>query len=258
MYPLEPGTSILRPGDFLGYREYVLDYIAASIRDGVYARFSTLWSGTECDCYYFLPSTLSPTAPPSAYVRTLSQYFNQTQISKVLNATTLYPYKTAPSKGGMSGAVLTLAQLLTDLAVLCPSTYLAALESNTTNSGHAYHVIFATGFGSPLTPNPGMCRGCVCHVDGLYWVFGMAETDGLYQPLSAQQAEVTREVMKRLTEMAWMGSPNYVGTEVLWEGYGGGNEIVVNVTESVRHGYRGAQCNFIVNELGLVYGDGAC
>ena len=132
------------------------------------------------------------------------------------------------------------------------------LESNTTNLGNVYYAMFATGLGSSLTPNLGMCRGRVCHADELYWMFGAAETDGLYQPPSAQQVEVTREVMKRLTEMAWTGSPNYVGAEVLWERYGGGNEIVVNVTVSMRHRYRGAQCNFIVNELGLVYGDGAC
>ncbi|KAI9568484.1 alpha beta-hydrolase [Boletus coccyginus] len=236
--------------------DYVLNDIVSSIRDGVYARIPTLWSTTECDLCYFLPSTLSPTAPPSAYVQMLPQYFNQTQVAKILNETTLYPYETAQAEGGMSGAVLTLAQLLTDWVVLCPSTYLAALESNTTNPRNAYHAVFAVGLGSPLTPNPGMCRGRVCHADELYWLFGTAETDGLYQPLTAEQVEVTREVMKRWTEMAWTGSPNYVGAEVVWEGYEGGNEVVVNVTDSVRHGYRVAQCDFIANELGLVYGDG--
>jgi len=236
--------------------DYVLNDIASSIRDGVYARIPTLWSATECDFCYFLPSSLSPTAPPSAYVQTLPQYFNQTRVAKILNETTLYPYETAQAEGGMSGAVLTLAQLLTDWVVLCPSTYLAALESNTTNPRNAYHAVFAIGLGSPLTPNPGMCRGRVCHADELYWLFGTAETDGLYQPLTAEQVGVTREVMKRWTEMGWTGSPNYVGAEVVWEGYGGGNEVIVNVTDSVRHGYRVAQCDFIANELGLVYGDG--
>lgn len=236
--------------------DYILDDIASSIRDGVYARVPTVWSTTECDFCYFLPSTLSPTAPPSVYVQTLTRYFNQTQVAKILNETTLYPYATAPGEGGMSGAVLTLAQLLTDWVVLCPSTYLAALESNTTNPGNAYHVVFAVGLGSPLTPSPNMCRGRVCHADELYWLFGTAETDGLYQPLSAQQVGVMREAMKRWTEMAWSGSPNYAGAKVVWEGYGGGKEAVVNVTESVRPGYRVMQCDFIANELGLIYGYG--
>ena len=249
-YDLAISWDIVVDGD------YVLNDIAGSIRDGVYARIPTLWSTTECEICYFLPSTLSPTAPPSAYVEILQLYFNETQVSRILNETTLYPYETAPSEGGMSGAVLTLAQLLTDWAVLCPSTYLAALESNTTNPGNAYHAVFAVGLGSPLTPNPDMCRGRVCHADDLYWIFGTAETDGLYQPLTAQQVGVTREVMKRWTEMAWTGSPNYVGAEVVWEGYGGGNEAVVNVTESVRYGYRVAECDFAANALGSVYGYG--
>lgn len=236
--------------------DYVLNDITGSIRDGVYARVPTLWSTTECDICYFLPSTLSPTAPPSVYVQMVQSYFNQTQVAKILNETTLYPYNTAPGEGGVSGAVLTLAQLMTDWEVLCPSTYLATLESNTTNPGNAYHVVFAIGLGSPLTPNPDMCRGRVCHADDLYWVFGTAETDGLYQPLTGDQISVMRDVMKRWTEMAWSGSPNYVGAEVAWEGYGGGNEVLVNVTDSVRYGYRGAQCEFIANELGLVYGYG--
>ncbi|KAG9308861.1 alpha beta-hydrolase [Chiua virens] len=249
VYELGLSWDIVIDGD------YVLNDISSSVRDGVYARVPTLWSTTECDFCYFLPSTLSPTAPPSAYAQTLPRYFSQPQIAKILQSTTLYPYNTAPDEGGMSGAILTLAQLLTDWVVLCPSTYLAALESNTTNPGNAYHAVFATGLGSPLTPNPGMCRGRVCHADELYWVFGTAETDGLYQPLSAQQVEVTREVMKRFTEMAWSGSPNYVGAEVVWEGYGPGeNEVVVNVTTSVRPGYRTAQCTFMAEELGFVYG----
>ncbi|KAG8214344.1 Carboxylesterase [Butyriboletus roseoflavus] len=236
--------------------DYVFNDITGSIRDGVYARVPTIWSTTECDFCYFLPSTMSPTAPPSAYVQTLQSYFTQTQVAKILNETTLYPYATAPGEGGMSGAVLTLAQLMTDLGVLCPSTYLAALEANTANPGNAYHVVFAIGLGSPLTPNPNICRGRVCHADELYWVFGTAETDGLHQPLTGEQLGVMRNVMKQWTEMAWSGSSNYMGTEVVWEGYGGGKEVVVNVTDSVRYGYREAQCNFMASELGLVYGYG--
>ena len=193
--------------------DYILNDIASSIRDGMYAHIPTLWS--TADFCYFLPSTLSPAAPPSTYVQTLLRYFNRTQVAKILNETTLYPYETAPGEGGVSGAVLTLAQLLTDWVVLCPSTYLAALESNMTSLGNAYHAVFAVGLISPLTPNSGMFHGRVCHADELYWIFGTAETDGLYQPLTAQQVGVTREVMKQWTEMAWTGSPNYVGAEVV-------------------------------------------
>ena len=235
--------------------DYVLNDIVGSIRDGVYSRVSTLWSATECDYCYFLPSTLSPTAPPSAYVQALSFYFNQSQIAKILGETSLYPYDTAPSAGGMSGAVITLGHLLTDWVVLCPSTYLAALESNTTNPGNVYHALFATGLGSPVTPNPAMCHGRVCHADELYLIFGTSEMDGLYQPLTARQVEVTRDVMKHFAEMAWAGSPNYEVAEIVWEGYGEGNEVMVDVTDSVKYGYRVAQCDFIANELGLVYGD---
>ena len=240
--------------------DYVLDNIANSIRDGVYARVPTLWTTTECDFGYFLPRSLSPTAPPSAFVQTLPGYFTPTQISKILHATTLYPYASTPDEGNMSGAVLTLAQLLTDWNVLCPSTYLAWLASQT--NPYAYHAVFATGLGSPFTPSPGMCRGRVCHADELYWVFGTAETDGLYVPLGEAQLGVMRGVMRRVTEMAWSGNPNYVGAEVMWEGYGGGEgrgwgrEVVVNGTESVREGYRAAQCAFIADQLGLVFGYG--
>ncbi|KAF8125812.1 hypothetical protein EV363DRAFT_1350314, partial [Boletus edulis] len=55
--------------------------------------------------------TLSPTALPASYVQKLPRYFNQSQIAKILNETTLYPYNTVtPTKNGMSGAVLTLVQ----------------------------------------------------------------------------------------------------------------------------------------------------
>lgn len=183
------------------------DYILTdSIRNSVNGRVPTLWSATECDYCYFLPRTLSPTAPPSAYANILSTHFTPAQIIKILNATVLYPYDTAPADGTMSGAMRTLTQLLNDFFILCPSTYLVALTSNATNAGSAYHAVFTVGLGSPFTPNPSMCRGQVCQADDLYWVFGTAETDGLYQPLSAEQVAVTRDVMKRWTEMAWSGT----------------------------------------------------
>ena len=214
----KPGTSSLRSRDFLGHRRrwrlHPQRYREQHPRRRVHP-YPTLWSTAECGFCYFLPSTLSPAAPPSAYVQTLLRYFNQTQVAKILNDTTFYPYETAPGEGGVSGAVLTLAQLLTDWVVLCLSTYLAALESNMTSPGNAYHAVFAVGLISPLTPNPGMFHGRVCHADELYWIFGTAETDGLYQPLTAQQVGVTREVMKQWTEVAWTGSPNYVGAEVV-------------------------------------------
>ncbi|KAG6370573.1 hypothetical protein JVT61DRAFT_11369 [Boletus reticuloceps] len=94
-YDLRISWDIVVDGD------YVLDDIASSIRDCVYARIPTLWSATECDYCYFLPSTLSPTASPATYVQKLPRYFNQIQIAKILNETTLYPYNTTPSKGGM-------------------------------------------------------------------------------------------------------------------------------------------------------------
>ncbi|KAF8423195.1 hypothetical protein L210DRAFT_3570477, partial [Boletus edulis BED1] len=62
---------------------------------------------------------LSPTALPASYVQKLPHYFNQIQIAKILNETTLYPYNTTPTKGGMSGAVLTLVQLLRKRVLSC-------------------------------------------------------------------------------------------------------------------------------------------
>ncbi|KAF8443231.1 hypothetical protein L210DRAFT_195675 [Boletus edulis BED1] len=136
----KPCISILRPQDIVDDGDCVLDDTASCIRDGVYARIPTLWSATECDYCYCLPSMLSPTALPASYIQKLPHYFNQIQIAKILNETTLYPYNTVtPAKNGMSGAVLTLVQLL---------------------SGNAYyHAVFATGPASRLRIQPsGMSR----------------------------------------------------------------------------------------------------
>ncbi|KIJ64611.1 hypothetical protein HYDPIDRAFT_132661 [Hydnomerulius pinastri MD-312] len=235
--------------------DYVLDDIASSIRDGVYARVPTIWATNQCEYCYFLPTTLAADSPPSSYAEELPLYFNETQIQKILNQTTLYPYDTAPSEDGISGAVLTLGQLITDWYVHCPDTYLASLETNTTNPGNAYKILFAVGLGSPLTPNPATCPGQVCHADELYWVFATAETDNLYQPLTPQQVATTQEVIKRWTSLAWTGNPNYEGAVVEWAPYTGNNEFVLNATETIQP-YHVAQCDFITNELGLVYGDG--
>lgn len=236
--------------------DYVLDDIEGSIKDGVYARVPTIWSTNECEYCYFLPSTLAPDSPPSSYATTLPLYFNNTDIQNILNQTTLYPYDTAPSEDGISGTVLTLGQLMTDYYVHCPSTYLASLETNTTNPGNAYKILFGVGLGNPMTANPATCPGQVCHADELYYVFATAETDGLYQPLTAAQVTTTREVISRWTELAWTGNPNYEGAVVTWAPYTGDNEFVMNVTGSIQP-YHVAQCDFIGRQLGLVFGDGA-
>ncbi|KAF8120641.1 hypothetical protein EV363DRAFT_1368706, partial [Boletus edulis] len=55
--------------------------------------------------------TLSPTALPASYVQKLPRYFNQIQITKILNETTLYSYNTVtPARNGMSGTVQTFVQ----------------------------------------------------------------------------------------------------------------------------------------------------
>ncbi|KAH7925556.1 alpha beta-hydrolase [Leucogyrophana mollusca] len=235
--------------------DYVLNDIAASIRDGAYARVPTIWASNQCEYCYFLPTTLAADSPPSAYAEYLPLYFNNTGIQLVLNQTTLYPYETAPSDNGISGAVLTLGQLITDYYVHCPSTYLASLESNTTNPGNAYKILFGVGLGSPMTPNPATCPGQVCHADELYWVFATAETDNLYQPLTDAQVATTQEVIKRWTSLAWSGNPNYEGAVVEWPPYTGDNEFVLNTTATIEP-YRVAQCDFITSQLGLVFGDG--
>ncbi|KAF8546375.1 alpha beta-hydrolase [Imleria badia] len=236
--------------------DYVLNDIEGSIKDGIYARVPTIWSTNQCELCYFLPPTLAPDSPPSSYITQLPLYFNNTDVEKILNQTALYPYDTAPSKDGISGAVLTLAQLMTDYYVHCPSTYLASLETNTTNPGNAYKILFAVGLGNPMTANPATCPGQVCHADELYYVFATAETDGLYQPLTPAQVATTQDVVSRWTEFAWTGNPNYAGAEVEWAPYTGDNEFVVNVTQSMQP-YHVAQCDFIVGQLGLVFGDGA-
>ncbi|KAH0826194.1 alpha beta-hydrolase [Lanmaoa asiatica] len=235
--------------------DYVLVDIEGSIKDGVYARVPTIWSTNQCEVCYFLPATLAPDSPPSSYATELSFFFNSTDIQKILNQTTLYPYDTTPSEDGISGAVLTLGQLTTDYYVHCPSTYLASLETNTTNPGNAYKILFAVGLGNPLTANPATCPGQVCHGDELYYVFATAETDNLYQPLTSEQVATTQDVISRWTSLAWTGNPNYAGAAVEWEPYTRDNEFVMNVTQSVQP-YHVAQCDFITSQLGLVFGDG--
>ncbi|KIJ64610.1 hypothetical protein HYDPIDRAFT_167886 [Hydnomerulius pinastri MD-312] len=235
--------------------DYVLNDIAASIRDGMYARVPTIWASNQCEYCYFLPTTLAPNSPPSSFASELPVWFNSTQIERIVNQTTLYPYDTAPSEDGISGAVLQLGQLMTDYYVHCPSTYLASLESNTTNPGNAYKILFAVGLGNPMTANPSTCPGQVCHADELYYVFATAETDNLYQPLTTQQVATTQEAIKRWTSLAWTGNPNYEGAVVEWPPYTGNNELILNATLSIEP-YHVAQCDFIDSQLGLVFGDG--
>ncbi|KZT12089.1 alpha/beta-hydrolase [Laetiporus sulphureus 93-53] len=236
--------------------DYVLTDIASSIKDGVYARVPTIWSSNECEYCYFLPTSIAPNSSSSAFPDNLPLFFNSTQAERILNATDLYPYQTAPAEDGISGAVLTLAQLITDYDVHCPMVYLSSLETNTTNPGNSYKVEFATGLGSPLTPNPATCPGQVCHADELYWVFATAETDNLYQPLAEGQVVTTREVINRWTSLAWTGNPNYEGAVVEWAPYVGDNEIVINATATeTSEAYRVAQCDFIQSQLGLFFGD---
>ncbi|CCL98439.1 uncharacterized protein FIBRA_00436 [Fibroporia radiculosa] len=236
--------------------DYVLNDIASSIKDGLYARVPTIWSSNECEYCYFLPTTILPNSSASIFPESLPLFFNTTQADRILNVTDLYPYETAPSEDGISGAVLTLAQLITDYDVHCPMVYLSSLETNTTNPGNSYKVVFAVGLGSPLTPNPATCPGQVCHADELYWVFATAETDNLYQPLTEGQVITTREVINRWTSLAWDGNPNYEGAVVEWPPYTGDNEMVINATaaESLQP-YRVAQCDFIQSQIGLVFGE---
>ncbi|TFY65487.1 hypothetical protein EVJ58_g1951 [Rhodofomes roseus] len=249
-YNLGISWSIAVDGD------YVLTDIASSIEDGVYARVPTIWASNECEYCYFLPSSIAPNANASIFPEYLSIAFNTTGAQAILNATDLWPYETAPAEDGISGAVLTLAQLITDFAVHCPMVYLASLETNTTNPGNSFKVVFATGLGSPLTPNPETCVGQVCHADELYWVFATAETDNLYQPLTPGQVATTREVINRWTSLVWTGNPNYEGAVVEWAPYTGDNEIVINATatETIEP-YRAAQCAFLESQIGLVFGD---
>ncbi|KAG2146243.1 alpha beta-hydrolase [Suillus clintonianus] len=235
--------------------DYVLNDIAGSIMDGICARVPTIWATNQCEYCYFLPATLAPDSPPSSFISELPNYFNETQIQRILNQPELYPYETASSSNGISGAVLQLAQLLTDWFIRCPDTNLASLEANTTNPGNAYKILFAVGLGSTITPNPATCLGQVCHADELYLVFATAETDNLYQPLTDFQVAATQETIKRWTSLAWTGDPNYEGAAVQWPPYTGDNEFVLGSTGSIQP-YRVDQCDFIRTQLGLVYGDG--
>ncbi|CCM00612.1 uncharacterized protein FIBRA_02648 [Fibroporia radiculosa] len=236
--------------------DYILTDIVSSIEDGVYARVPTIWASNKCELCYMLPPTISPNSSASVFPESLSLYFNTTQAERILNATDLYPYETAPSSDGISGAVLTLAQLLTDYVVHCPMAYLSSLETTAPRPSNAYKVLFATGLGSPLTPNPATCPGQVCHGDELYWVFATAETDGLYQPLTESAVLTTREVVSRWTALAWEGTPNYEGAAVEWPLYRDNNEVVIAVgaAESIQP-YREAQCDFILSQIGLVFGE---
>ncbi|KZT11252.1 alpha beta-hydrolase [Laetiporus sulphureus 93-53] len=235
--------------------DYVLTDIASSIEDGVYARVPTIWTSNECEFCYFMPASIPPNSSSSVFPDSLSLVFNSTQAERILNATDLYPYQTASAEDGISGAVLTFARLFTDYFVHCPMVYLSSLETNTTNPGNSYKVEFATGLGSPLTPNPATCPGQVCHADELYWVFATAETDNLYQPLTESQVVTTREVINRWTSLAWTGNPNYEGAEVEWTSYVGDNEIVINATAmETSEAYRVAQCDFVQSQLGFFFG----
>ncbi|KAI0916375.1 hypothetical protein AcV5_003334 [Taiwanofungus camphoratus] len=251
-YDLNISWDIVIDGDL------VLTDIASSIRDGVYARVPTIWATNTCEYCFFIPSSIPPNASASAFPDNLDIWFNTTQAQRIMavaNTTDLYPYATAPSEDGISGTVLTLARLITDWYLHCPMVYLASLETNTTNPGNSYKVEFAVGLHSPITANPLTCPGQVCHADELYWVFATAETDNLYQPLTASQIATTQEVIKRWTSLAWTGNPNYEGAVVEWPPYTGDNEIIINATaiETIEP-YRVAQCDFIQSQLGLVFG----
>ncbi|KAI0326549.1 COesterase-domain-containing protein [Cubamyces sp. BRFM 1775] len=233
--------------------DLILADIQTSILDGVYARVPKIWTNNQCEWCFFVPPTIPPDSGPSAFTDNLGLAFNSTQVQRILAAKSLYPYDTAPSEDGISGAVLQLAQLYTDYLIHCPSAYLAALESATTNPGNAYKVVFETGLGSPLTPNPATCVGQVCHADELYWVFATAETDGLYQPLSTDQVARMREVIDRWTSLVRTGSPNFDGAPLEWPAFTGDNEIIIGDSGESIEAYRKAQCDFVDNELGLVF-----
>ncbi|KZT08692.1 alpha/beta-hydrolase [Laetiporus sulphureus 93-53] len=236
--------------------DYVLADIATSIKDGVYARVPTIWATNECEYCFFIPTSIPPNSSASVFPESLSIWFNDTQAEEIMDvANTLFPYETAPSEDGISGTVLTLARLMTDWYLHCPMLYLSSLETNTTNPGNNYKVMFAVGLGSTITANPLTCPGQVCHADELYWVFATAETDNLYQPLTPSEVATTQEVIKRWTSLAWTGNPNYEGAVVEWPPYTGDNEVIINATatESIQP-YRVAQCDFLQTELGFVFG----
>ncbi|KAH9923672.1 Alpha/Beta hydrolase protein [Fomitopsis serialis] len=249
-YDLNLSWEIIVDGDL------VLTDIASSIKDGNYARVPTIWATNECEYCFFIPDSIPTNASPSAFPDNLDIWFNSTQVQKILDAPPdLYPYATAPSGGDLDGTVLQLAQLITDWYLHCPMLYLSSLADNTTNPGNNYKVMFAVGLGSTITANPRTCPGQVCHADELYWVFATAETDNLYQPLTPSELATTQEVIKRWTSLAWTGNPNYEGAVVEWPPYTGDNEVIINATatETIEP-YRVAQCDFIENQLGLVFG----
>ncbi|KAG1858899.1 hypothetical protein F4604DRAFT_1882836 [Suillus subluteus] len=75
-----------------------LDDIANGlIMDGIYAHL-------PCEHCYFLPTTLAPRSPPSSFVFELPNYFNETQIRRILNQTELYPYETTSLATQMNSA----------------------------------------------------------------------------------------------------------------------------------------------------------
>ena len=249
-YDLNLSWEIIVDGDL------VLTDIASSIKDGNYARVPTIWATNECEYCFFIPDSIPVNASPSAFPDNLDIWFNSTQVQKIMDAPPdLYPYTTAPSEDGIDGTVLQLAQLMTDWYLHCPMLYLSSLADNTTNPGNNYKVMFAVGLGSTITANPRTCVGQVCHADELYWVFATAETDNLYQPLTPSEIATTQEVIKRWTSLAWTGNPNYEGAVVEWPPYTGDNEVIINATatETIEP-YRVAQCDFIENQLGLVFG----
>ncbi|KAG2344352.1 hypothetical protein BDR05DRAFT_180793 [Suillus weaverae] len=105
-----------------------------------------------------LPPKLQPPSPPSSCVSELPNYFNETQIQRVLNQTELYHYDIALSSDGISGAVLQLGQLLTDWFVHCLDTNLASLSASTTSRNVP----------TTITANPATCSSQVRHAEKLY------------------------------------------------------------------------------------------
>ncbi|KDQ52050.1 hypothetical protein JAAARDRAFT_62194 [Jaapia argillacea MUCL 33604] len=244
--------------------DYILTDIATSIEEGVYAKVPTIWASNACEyCYFLGPPAINPTNTSSAlFPAYLSTILNATAVALISNATTLWPYETEPPpvRGVISGVVEELGMFVTDYAVRCPMGYLAGLMDGGVGGGGAYKVEFGIGLGSPLTPNPAVCVGQVCHADELYFVFATAETDNLYQPLTTTQLDTTREVIKRWASLARSGTPNYWGAQVVWQPYtmggGAGENVVVIGSGGIQNGgaYRAAQCEFIVSQLGLVFG----
>ncbi|TFK52301.1 alpha beta-hydrolase [Heliocybe sulcata] len=233
--------------------DLILTDIADGTADGLSSRVPTIWTSNECEYCYFISAGIADVSADVFPTLLESLLLNGTQIDAILNATDLYPYQTAPPEGEMSGSAYTFAQLVTDFEVHCPMAYLSSLENNSTTSGPSYKVEFATGLGSPLTPNPVACVNQVCHGDELYWVFATAELDNLYQPLTEDQLRITRDVVDRWTSFARTGNPNYEGAQIRWPPYAGNNEIVIN-TETAVQAPRAAQCDFLRAQIGFTFG----